>query len=195
MRAALVLCFGSLLLSGCDRPDMYTQGKSNTWDRSEVLPKKSSMQLPVAGTVPRDEPNQAVPQPPTITVAMLERGHQRYDIFCTPCHGLAGNGDGMIVQRGFPKPPRFTEDRLMTAKAQTFYDVLTHGKGAMYSYADRVPPADRWAITAYIRALQAAQRPQLATLQPEDRAELDATGKNEATGKNDGTNKHDETAK
>ena len=73
-----------------------------------------------AGTVPRDEPNQAVPQPATITVAMIERGHQRYDIFCTPCHGLAGNSDGMIVQRGFPKPPRFTEDRLDEGQGAVF---------------------------------------------------------------------------
>ena len=177
MRALLALGCAALALAGCDQADMYKQGKSNTWDRSDFLPNKSSMQLPVAGTVPRDEPHQVVPQPAMVTVALIERGHQRYDIFCTPCHGLAGNADGMIVQRGFPKPPRFTEDRLMKAKAQHFYDVLTHGKGAMYSYADRVPPADRWAIVAYIRALQLTQRPVLANLPAEDQAKLNGSGK------------------
>ena len=177
MRGAFALVLAALAVAGCDQADMYKQGKSNTWDRSEFLAKKSSMQLPVAGTVPRDEPNQAVPQPAVITVAMIERGHQRYDIFCTPCHGLAGNADGMIVQRGFPKPPRFTDDRLMKAKAQHFYDVLTQGKGAMYSYADRVPPADRWAIAAYIRALQLAQKPVVANLSPDDQAKLAGSGR------------------
>jgi mono/diheme cytochrome c family protein len=174
--AALAIGLTGLALAGCDQADMYKQGKSSTWDRSEFLPKKSSMQLPVAGTVPRDEPNQAVPQPATITVAMIERGHQRYDIFCTPCHGLAGNADGMIVQRGFPKPPLFTSDRLMKAKARDFYNVLTNGKGAMYSYADRVPPSDRWAIAAYIRALQLSQKPVIADLSPDDRAKLQQAG-------------------
>lgn len=165
--AALVLA-----LAGCGEANMFTQGKSQTWDRNEVLPKKTSMQPPVAGTVPRDEPNQPVPQPPTITAALVQRGHERYDIYCTPCHGLAGNADGMIVQRGFPKPPLFTSDRLMKAKSQLFYDAITNGKGAMYSYADRVPPPDRWAIAAYIRALQISQKPVVADLPPPDQAAL-----------------------
>ena len=131
------------------------------------------MQLPVAGTVPRDEPNRPVPQPPVITASLIERGHARFDIFCTPCHGYAGRADGMIVQRGFPKPPRFTDDRLMKAKARHFYDVITDGKGAMFSYADRVPPADRWAIAAYIRALQLSQAPTVAALSTDDRKKLD----------------------
>lgn len=83
----------------------------------------------------------------------------------------------MVVQRGFPKPPSFTDARLMKAKAQHFYDVITDGKGAMYSYADRVPPADRWAVVAYIRALQVSQRPDVASLTAEDRAKLDGGGK------------------
>ena len=123
--------------------------------------------------MPRDPPNQPVPAPTVITAALVARGHEQYEIFCTPCHGLAGNGDGMIVQRGFPKPPPLTSDRLMTAKAQLFYDAITNGKGAMYSYAAQVPPADRWAMVAYIRALQLSQKPVLADLSSEDRSKLD----------------------
>ena len=162
----------ALALAGCDQANMYTQGKSKTWDRSDYLAKDTTMQLPVPGTVPRDEPNLPIAQPPTITAALVERGHERYDIFCTPCHGLAGNADGMIVQRGFPKPPLFTSDRLMHAKAQLFYDAITNGKGVMYSYADRVPPPDRWAIAAYIRALQLSQKPVVAALPAPDQAAL-----------------------
>ena len=161
-------------LGGCDDANMYAQRKSNTWDSSAFLPQKTSMQMPVAGTVPRDEPNQPVAQPQTITAALIERGHERYDIFCTPCHGITGAGDGMIVQRGFPKPPSFISDRLMSTKAQLIYDAITDGKGLMYSYAERVPPADRWAIVAYVRALQLSQRPEVAALPPEDRVKLDS---------------------
>lgn len=151
---------------------MYSQAKSKTWDKNTFLPKDATMQMPVPGTRPRNEPNQQVPQPTGITQALVERGHERYEIFCTPCHGLTGKGDGMIVQRGFPKPPPLMNDRLMKAKAQYFYDVISKGRGTMYSYADRVPPADRWAIAAYIRALQVSQRPTFADLPAEDQAKL-----------------------
>ena len=169
----LPILLTAVALAGCGDANMYSQKKVLTWDRNDVLPNKTAMQLPVVGTVPRDEPNQAAPQPQTITAALVERGHQQYDIFCTPCHGLTGAGDGMIVQRGFPHPPRFTDDALMKAKAQHFYDVMTDGKGAMYSYADRVTPADRWAVAAYIRALQLSQKPVVADLSADDKFKID----------------------
>ena len=169
------LCAG--ILGGCDDANMYAQRKSDTWDSSNFLPQNASMQPPVAGTVARNEPNQPVPPPKIITAALIARGHERYDVFCTPCHGLTGAGDGMIVQRGFPKPPSFTSDRLMKAKAQLFYDTIANGKGVMYSYADRVPPADRWAIAAYIRALQLSQSPVVAALPAEDQAKLNEAAK------------------
>ena len=102
----------------------------------------------------------------------LERGQQRFDIYCAPCHGRTGPGDGMIVQRGFPHPPSYFSDTLMHAPNQLFYDVISHGYGAMYSYADRVAPADRWAIVAYIRALQASMNGQVADVPPERRGAL-----------------------
>ncbi len=161
-------------LAGCDRADMVSQPKSHNWDRSDFFPDKSTMRLPVAGTAPRQEPNLPLAQPPVITAALMERGHQRFDIFCAPCHGQSGDGQGMIVQRGFPAPPHLWIDRLKTAKATYLYDVITNGHGVMYSYADRVPPADRWAIIAYVRALQASQDADPAALPPEDRQHLEA---------------------
>ncbi len=162
-----------LALAACKREDMYSQGKSDTWDRSEFFAKQQSMQKPVPGTVARDELNLPVPQPATIDAAMLARGHERFDIFCSPCHGRAGDGQGMIVQRGFPQPPSFHSARLRQAKAELFYDTITHGHGAMYSYADRVPPADRWAIIAYIRALQISQDADVASLPAQDKTRLE----------------------
>ena len=173
MRAMLALCLLATL-AGCKRADMYTQGYSKVWDRNGFFKNGSSMQPPVAGTVARDAPNGPAAVPDTIDAALLERGHQRFEIFCTPCHGRAGNGEGMIVQRGFPHPPSFVEGTLRTAKAQVFYDAITNGYGAMYSYADRVAPPDRWAIIAYVRALQLSQNADPASLPAADRAQLDA---------------------
>lgn len=167
------LLLGVLALAACKREDMYVQGKSYTWDRTEFFPKHLSMLHPVPGTVARAALNLPVPQPATITGAMLARGHERFDIFCSPCHGRSGDGHGMIVQRGFPQPPSFHSARLLKAKAALFYDTITHGHGVMYSYADRVPPADRWAIIAYIRALQLSQDAQVASLGAQDKARLE----------------------
>jgi mono/diheme cytochrome c family protein len=94
---------------------------------------------------------------PPITQALLERGQQRYRIYCTPCHSELGDGNGMVVQRGFPRPPSYHEQRLREAPVDYFYDVITSGYGAMYSFAAGVAPEDRWAIAAYIRALQLSQ--------------------------------------
>ncbi len=92
-----------------------------------------------------------------VTRKDLERGRERYNIYCTPCHGLSGDGQGMIVARGFPAPPSYHIDRLRKAPAGHFFDVMTNGYGRMFSYASRVNPEDRWRIAAYIRALQLSQ--------------------------------------
>ena len=147
--AAIGLC---LALAACD--NMANQPKLNPYE----LPSGSKADWPlkpVPHTIARDEAANP-PAAPPLTMALLERGQQRFDIFCSPCHGRVGDGDGMIVQRGFPRPPSYDSDRLRNAPNQLFYDVITHGYGAMYSYADRVEPKDRWAIVAYIRALQAS---------------------------------------
>ena len=96
--------------------------------------------------------------PIPITEEVVTRGRQRYDIFCSACHGLTGNGDGMIVRRGFRRAASFNDDRLRQAPVGHFFDAITNGWGAMPSYASQVPVQDRWAIVAYIRALQESQR-------------------------------------
>lgn len=125
--------------------------------------------VPPPGTVARDD--SPVPVPP-LTAALLARGHQRFDIYCAPCHGRTGDGHGMIVERGFPAPPSYDIDRLRQAPVQHFYDVMTHGYGAMFPYAERVAPRDRWAIAAYIRALQASGNARLADVPADKRQAL-----------------------
>lgn len=172
-RGAVGVALAALALAGCKREDMYTQNNLRTWDRTTFFANQSAMQHPVAGTVARNAVNQEVPQPSRITAALLARGQQRYDIFCTPCHALSGDGEGRIVERGFPKPPPLYGAGLVRAKAQFLYDVITRGHGVMYSYADRVPSADRWAIVAYIRALQASASATLADVPADKRASLE----------------------
>lgn len=104
-------------------------------------------------------PNDIEKSPVPLTKELLDRGEQRYKVFCIVCHGPVGKGDGMVVRRGYPQPPTYHDDRLRNAPDGHFYDVITNGWGKMNSYASQVPPADRWAIVAYIRALQISQNP------------------------------------
>lgn len=127
--------------------------------------------LPPSGIVARDDALNP-PAPPAVTMALLERGQQRFDIYCAPCHSRVGDGQGIIVQRGFPAPPSYYIERLQNAPIQHFYDVITNGYGAMYSYADRVAPPDRWAIIAYIRTLQASASASLDDVPPDKRQVL-----------------------
>lgn len=155
-------------LAACD--NMANQPKLNPYE----LPYGSQAQWPAtppSHTIARDEPLRPL-GPPPVTVALLERGQQRFNIYCAPCHGRFGDGNGMIVQRGFPQPPSYYSDALRNAPSQLFYDVITHGYGVMFSYADRVAPADRWAIVAYIRALQASADATVADVPPDKRSAL-----------------------
>lgn len=104
-------------------------------------------------------PNDIDEFPLPVTKDLIDRGQDRFNIYCIVCHGPVGNGDGMIVRRGFPKPPTYHDDRLRNAPVGHFFDVITNGWGKMNSYAYQVQPADRWAIVAYIRTLQASQNP------------------------------------
>jgi len=97
--------------------------------------------------------------PIPVTEELINRGQERYNIYCSVCHGPTGNGDGMIVRRGYTKPPTYHDDRLRNAPVGHFYDVITNGWGRMNGYAAQIPVADRWAIVAYIRALQIKQNP------------------------------------
>ena len=159
MRAASLLLL-LLVLCGCDE-SMDQQNRFKTYGSAkgaahwpapgEALPR-------VAGTVAQGDLQRLaeLATPPAVSLALLQEGRLRYDAFCAPCHGLTGAGDGIVVARGFPKPPTFVEPRLMRATARHLIDVIDQGSGRMYSFADRVEPRDRWAIVAYIRALQLA---------------------------------------
>lgn len=157
-RCALLLAAG-VAVAGCEQPHMADQNRYDPYEEAPEWPDNASARQPVAGTVARGEPLKPRPDelPVELTRALLERGREHYEINCTPCHGDTGAGNGMIVQRGFPEPPTFHSERLREAPLTHFYDVITDGYGVMYSYADRVPPGERWAVSAYIRALQLSQ--------------------------------------
>ena len=171
-------------LVGC-RQDMHDQPRYKPLAASRFFSDGRASRQPVEGTVARgmlksDEHlyqgrrnGQLVAEMPyPVTRQMLERGRERYNIYCTPCHAYAGDGEGVIVQRGLKHPPSFHIDRLREAPVGHFYDVITNGFGAMFSYASRVPVDDRWAIIAYIRALQLSQRAPVTLVPPDQRATL-----------------------
>jgi mono/diheme cytochrome c family protein len=162
MKRVVLLVVFIALLAGCD--DMIHQAKENAYADAKVGPGQMPAGMVGFGSQPATAP--------PMTMALLQRGQERFHIYCTPCHSELGDGHGMIVQRGFPAPPSYHIQRLRDAPVQHFYDVITNGYGAMYSFAYRVQPADRWAIAAYIRALQRSQNAQVADLTPEQKAAL-----------------------
>jgi mono/diheme cytochrome c family protein len=106
--------------------------------------------------------------------AALQRGRNRYDIYCAPCHGLTGDGAGYVALRGFPHPPSYDSERLRAVSDAYVFGVITHGYGAMYAYDERIPPRDRWAIVAYVRALQLAARSPIADIASDQRSRLES---------------------
>jgi mono/diheme cytochrome c family protein len=117
------------------------------------------------------KPAETFPTP--VTAQMLARGRDRFNVFCAPCHGKTGEGNGMIVQRGFRQPPSYHEERLRNAPVGYFFDVMTHGFGAMQDYAAQLPVSDRWAVAAYMRALQLSQRATVDDVPAARRGDLD----------------------
>ena len=169
-----------LLLAGCEKiaRNMYDQPRYKPLRESRLFPDGTSARPPVPGTLAaasgslagtssgrlggdaearraRDE--QAKENPYPVTLELLQRGRERFDIYCSPCHSVLGDGDGMVARRGFPHPPSYHSERLRQAPDRHFFDVMTQGYGVMRPYADRVAADDRWAIVAYIRALQLSQ--------------------------------------
>jgi mono/diheme cytochrome c family protein len=178
--AGLVL----LAAAGC-RQDMHNQPKAIPLRESMFFKDTSSARPVVEGTVARGTLQDdaafftgkagavAVDALPfALTADVLDRGEQRFNIYCTPCHGLSGNGDGMIVRRGYRQPPSYHIDRLRAVPLGHFYDVMTNGFGAMPDYRAQISPRDRWAIAAYVRALQLSQHAAAAELSPEERQKL-----------------------
>lgn len=158
--------------AGCgQRQEMAQQAKYHAYDASPLFADGKAARPRIRDTVAMNDPDTPVAKPP-VTLALLRRGRERFDIYCAPCHSPVGDGLGRIVQRGFPAPPSYHSDRLRAAPDDHYYDVITHGYGAMYPYASRVAPADRWAIIAYIRALQLSQHATLADVPPRQRARM-----------------------
>jgi mono/diheme cytochrome c family protein len=141
------LCWvGLLILAACD--DMTVQPKQTAYE-----PQVGPAAIP-AGTIPFES---SAPHPPPLTLELMARGREHYHVFCAPCHSELGDGRGMIVQRGFPAPPSLHSDRERGLAPQQIYDTISNGYGVMYSFSDRVTPGDRWAIVAYVRALERSQ--------------------------------------
>jgi hypothetical protein len=156
-------------LTGC-REDMQIQPRLNPLQHSDFYEDGRSARPLIEGTVARGQLRNDVyfytgyngnelgnEMPFPVSREVLERGRERFNIYCSPCHAQTGDGNGMIVQRGFQRPPSYHIDRLRNAPLGHFYDVITNGFGAMPDYAGQVQPYDRWAIVAYIRALQLSQ--------------------------------------
>lgn len=165
----------ALALSACDEADMARQPSARTWDRNSYFRDAMTMRQPVAGTVPRVDPAAETAQPAAITAPMLERGRERYAIFCAPCHGASGDGRGMIVQRGFPQAGSLVSGAPRGASAADLYRTVSEGHRAMFGMAQMIPSGDRWTIVAYLRALQLSQDAAVTELPPEDRARLEAS--------------------
>jgi len=165
---------------------MHDQPKYQPLERSTFFLDQQASRSPVAGTVPRGQlrddallytgkvdGQDALLFPFRIDETVMARGQERFNIYCSPCHGRTGLGDGMVVRRGYRRPPSFAEERLRQAAIGHFFDVMTNGFGAMPDYAAQIKPADRWAIAAYVRALQLSAHATLTDVPPAERERLD----------------------
>ncbi len=186
LRLLLLAC--AFAFAGCAQ-QMGHQPHVRPLEPSSVFPDRQSARPPVPGTVVSGytRTNHRIDPPPPVdpntdslpfalNADVLQRGRERFDIYCSECHGLTGEGNGIVVQRGFSRPPSYYDPRLRQAPLGHFYDVMTNGYGAMASYASQVEPQDRWAIAAYIRTLQASRNATIADVPPDKRAELQAGG-------------------
>ena len=196
MRGLLLMLAVACMVSGCERTmkDMYVQPRLGADSASPLFPDGKGSRPPPSGSVATaagdlaksssgrrgrdavvaDDLATAASAPPATDLALLQRGQQRYDIYCTPCHSPLGDGDGLVARRGFPHPPTFHQTRLRDVPDRHLFDVVTQGYGVMPPFADRTTPQDRWAIVAYVRALQLSQDVPVDRLPPDLRAGLSA---------------------
>lgn len=178
------LALAGLLLGAC-RQDMHDQPRYEPLEKSTFFRDGRSARPAVAGTIARGrlfedqhlhtgrvDGQPATTFPFEVTREVLERGRERYAIYCTPCHAPDGGGEGMVVKRGMRRPTSFHEQRLVDAPPGYFFDVVTNGFGAMFDYSDRIAARDRWAIVAWVRVLQRSRRGTLEDLTPAQREEL-----------------------
>ncbi len=183
--AAAGILLAALLLAGC-RQVMADQPSYRPYDPSTFFPDGASARPLPQGVVPRggsradlalytgkDATGKDVTDFPfPITATVLARGQEEFNVFCAPCHDRTGSGLGLVVRRGFLQPPTLHSDRLRAAPVGHFFDVISNGFGAMPTYADQITVRDRWAIIAYIRALQLSQHASLNDVPPQDRGQL-----------------------
>ena len=180
---ALVLTF--VAIAGC-RQDMHDAPSYDPLQQSQFFPDGAASRPLVANTVARGQLREdehlytgkvngqtATEFPMPVTAEVMARGRERFNVYCSPCHGRTGEGNGMVVQRGFRAPPSYHEERLRNAPVGYFFDVMTNGFGAMQDYAAQVSVTDRWAIAAYIRALQLSRHATVADVPPDRRGDLD----------------------
>ena len=181
-----LLAVAALALVGC-RQDMHDQAKYEPYEVSDFFADGRASRLPVPGTVARgwlrEDPHLyrgigadgafATTLPMPLSRDLVERGHERFDIFCSPCHGRTGDGQGMIVQRGFKQPASLHETRLRDMPYGYYFDVMSNGFGEMSSYASQVPVEDRWAIASYVRALQLSRQVDVSQLTDTERRQLE----------------------
>ena len=172
-----------LALTGCQQQMAY-QPSYKPQDGSELFADGRAARPQIANTVYRGNlreddalwtgkvnGKEVDKFPMTITQEVLERGHQRFNIYCQPCHGRLGDGNGMVVQRGVSRPPAYTDDRLLTSPVGHVFDVITNGFGRMYPY-DHISVRDRWAIVSYVKALQLSQHATINDVPENERTEL-----------------------
>jgi mono/diheme cytochrome c family protein len=185
MRGLCVAILLLMTLTSC-RQKMANQPRYDPLETSDFFADGMSARPRVAGTVARGELSTdpffdtgkingalANGYPFAVTREVIDRGHQRYDIYCSECHGRVGDGNGMIPSRGYRRPPSFHTQTLRTATTGHIFDVMTNGFGAMPPYGTMIPPRDRWAIVAYVRALQLSQNATVADVPVTERAKLD----------------------
>ena len=188
MRRVVPVYLLLLMLTGCRDGIVYVQPKLKTERGYPVVQSGQLQRNPPTDTVAQEDPQHpkdpywtglegdryVTKLPVPLTLALLQRGRERFEITCAPCHGRTAEGDGMVVRRGFPHPPSFHTDALREAPIGHFFVAMTHGWGVMYSYADRVSVPDRWAIAAYIRALQASRHVSERSVPADVQKKLDA---------------------
>ncbi|MGB6669175.1 MAG: cytochrome c [Candidatus Acidiferrum sp.] len=184
-RVLAFLCAAACLplMTGC-RQDMADQPKNTPLSPSSFFEDGRSERPLIDNTVPRGSladdalfvPKDSNVFPLPLTQELMDRGQERYKIFCSPCHGLQGDGNGMVVMRGMKRPPTYHQPRLRDVPNGYIFDVITNGFGAMQGYSAQVPPRDRWAIVAYVRALQLSRNAPVSDLPAELRQKLSQGG-------------------
>ena len=194
MRAILLTLGALVFVAGCHESDidpMMRQEKMKPYWENSYYTDGRSMRLPPPGAIPRERPLQLMTTPPQVTLALLQRGHERFDIHCAVCHGYAGDGDSIVASKmSLRGPPTLVDDKVRAYPVEKIFDVATNGYGYMPKYDAEVSVADRWAIANYVKALQLSQHASLDDVPADKRDELDKPVETDAPKKH-----HEESSK